>query len=124
MSYYATDAEYGYQFFDSETVPGDNTIQSGKHTFLKDKAHNKVKALLGVATSADDPTDTYGNLKEGEMFAYGIYLNNPLGAFAEGSEELLTLKGILKISNTPAVRVTKKQRTAAWREPSNFMRSD
>lgn len=120
-TYYATDAEYGHQFFDSETVPGVNTVQTDKHTYLKEKAHNKVKWALGVAITSADPVDTYGQLKEAELFCYGIYLNNPLAAFLEGSEEILTLKGILQIGKTPALRVTKKQQTASWQSPNNFM---
>jgi len=119
MSYFATDDDYSQQFFDSETTPGTNSILTAKHTFLKDKAHNKVKWALGIAIASDDPADTYGQLKEAELFCYGIYLNNPLVAFLDGSEELKTLKDMLRIAKTPALRVTKQNQSASWTPPYN-----
>jgi hypothetical protein len=119
MTYFAEDTDYSYQFFDGETVPGDNTVQTARHTFLKDKAHNKVKWALGIAIASPDPTDTYGQLKDAELFCYGVYLNNPLVAFMEGSEELHTLKSMLATDKSPALRVTKKYQSAAWTPPTN-----
>lgn len=67
MSYYATDAEIGSEHFNEETVPGDNTIGTGRNTLLKDRAQEYVDDI-------DEPISDQVK-KDIFLYAYGQYLD-------------------------------------------------
>lgn len=69
-TYYATDLEIGYEHFNEETVPGDNTIGTGRNTLLKDRAQEYVD---NITESISDQVK-----KDIFLYAYGAYLEHTL----------------------------------------------
>jgi hypothetical protein len=66
MSYDATDAEIAAQFFNTETVPGDNTVPTAKNTLFKNRAQGFVNGRSETLTT-QNKNDLF-------LFAYGKYL--------------------------------------------------
>jgi hypothetical protein len=104
---FAEDADYA-GLFNGETVPGDNTINSATHTLYKNRAFNKVMWAMGLATTATQPTDTYGQMKEAELFCYQMLLDGKTLAFNRQSEEYKALAALLELDAGPALVISNK----------------
>ena len=85
MSYYGTDEDLA-EFFDGETVPGDNTISESRNTRLKIRANNKIN---GITKSTSQMTDTYGDLKEIFLKLYKQSLDGEPMEISEPDEHLI-----------------------------------
>lgn len=85
MSYYGTDADLA-EFFDGETVPGDNTISTSRNTQLKIRANNKIN---GIVKSSSQMTDTWGDLKEIFLKLYKQSLDGEAMVLEEADEFLI-----------------------------------
>lgn len=70
MSYYIDDDYVSNRFFEGDTVPSDDTIDSATNTKLKSRATNVLNAAMRRTTNA---TDTYGILEEfcGDLYELG-----------------------------------------------------
>lgn len=85
MSYYGTDEDLA-EFFDGETVPGDNTISESRNTRLKIRANNKIN---GVTKVTSNYTDTYGDLKEMFLKLYKQSLDGEPMELSKDDENLI-----------------------------------
>lgn len=69
---YLTNREIGDEFFNGETVPGDNTISEDRNLTHKGRVDRVINRYLRVTTNQ---TDTYGDIKEIAFRLYGDILN-------------------------------------------------
>ena len=70
MSYYIDDTYISNRFFEGDTVPSDDTIDSATNTKLKARLTKVLNAAMRRTTNA---TDTYGILEEmgGDLYQLG-----------------------------------------------------
>ncbi len=70
---YITNSDVSNRFFEGETVPGDNTIDSSRNTSYIATTTNIINMILW---RTDDVTDTYKTAYEYALILYGRLLEN------------------------------------------------
>jgi len=73
MADYITDAQISERFFEGETVPGNNTIDTNRNTSYKTTTTEIINMILWRTTNV---TDTYKVAKNYALILYGRLLEN------------------------------------------------
>jgi hypothetical protein len=73
---YINNTDVSNRFFEGETVPSINSIDTGRNTSYISSTTNFINIILGRKIADGDVTDEYGIAKEYALIIYGRLLDN------------------------------------------------